>query len=114
MTERALSETAMLAGLRDIHLPAEAPGAGAPDLLAAAGLGLSLALIVALLLQVVTERWSREGPAAPPPAPLTRLEALHRLKARRPDRFAAMRPLLYRRGGRPDLDEVLRELGPDA
>lgn len=111
MADRALSEEAMLAGLRDIHLPAAAPWDATADLLAAAGLGLALALVVGVGLRTVTAR--RRSPDAGTDAPTgerDRVQALFRLKARRPERFALFRPLLYRRGEQPDLETVLREL----
>lgn len=113
MADRALSEEAMLAGLRDIHLPPAGRADAAADLLAAAGVGLALALVAGALLRTVTTgRRPRAGTGAAP-TPLDRVQALFRLKARRPERFAAFRPLLYRRGEQPGLDTVLRELGGD-
>ena len=111
MADRALSEEAMLAGLRDIHLPPAAPSDATADLLAAAGIGLALALVVGAALRTVTaRRRPPDGRTGAPTGELDRVQALFRLKVRRPERFALFRPLLYRRGEQPDLETVLREL----
>ena len=115
MADRALSEEAMLAGLRDIRLPPDAAGGFAAELLAAVALGLILAVVAGWMLRML-----RAAPRlrhAPPPqraAALspdqTRLALLHDLKTRRPDIFARYAPSLYRPGGLPDAEELERAL----
>jgi len=100
-----MSEAALQAGLRDIRLPAEAPG----DLAAEAAAALALALFAALLMSGALRLWTRAA-AAPHdphdveslrhlPADRRRVALLHQLKARSPERFAALRGALYRPGG---------------
>ncbi len=55
MAESALSEEAMLTGLRDIRLPADAPGGLLAEALAALALGLLLAVMLGCLLRLVTQ-----------------------------------------------------------
>ena len=114
MTDRPLGRDGLLAGLQDIRLPVDAPGGALAEILAAVGLGLLLAALCALALSLVTRR----GPIIPAGASLDvdnvgqdRTSALLReLKARRPDRFAALAPRLYAPGGLPTVEELEREL----
>ena len=114
MTDRPLGRDGLLAGLQDIRLPAEAAGGALSEILAAAGLGLLLAALCALALSLVTRRGPK--PAAGPSPEVgdggrDRTSALLReLKARRPDRFAALAPRLYAPGGLPTVEELEREL----
>ncbi len=113
MAESALSRDAMLAGLRDIRLPADAPGGLWADLLAALALGLMLAVLAGLVLRLMTRARPR-GPIANAadgihalPEEDQRLALLRLLKARAPDRYATLTQALYQRGGLPDI-AVLR------
>ena len=114
MTEpaaRALSEAAMLAGLQDIRLPAEAAGGLLAELLAAGGVGLAAAALLGGLALAITRRQARAPGTpdlaaraaalrhVPPGARVTGL--LHLLKLTRPDRFAALAGDPYRRGAVP-------------
>ncbi len=111
MADRALTEEAMLTGLRDIHLPGDAAGGTAADLLAAAAIGLLLAFMLGALLKTFTvSPRVREFGSDALSDDIDRVQALYRLKLHHPDRFARFRPLLYRRGDQPDRDTVLREL----
>ncbi len=109
MAERALTEEAMQAGLNDIRLPPGAPGGIAAELLAAAGLGIAAALILAALLRLVT-RVRVARPARPDPVEpeidegtedARRRAALRRLKRDDPARYATLAAGLYRPGGLP-------------
>ncbi|WP_372571821.1 hypothetical protein [Ruegeria jejuensis] len=119
MTETALSETAMLASLRDIRLPAEAPGGVVAELAATAGLaGLGAVLVVGLLRLLSNRR-----PVVQSARPIDRLAALndkpeverrvallHLLRDHAPDRYAAIRGGLYRREGSVDLKALEAEV----
>lgn len=106
MSDRALSEAAMRANLQDIRLPPAEPWAGFADLLLAAGLGGVLALGVGCLLRLWTRRKVR--PPKPPtlqeriaslkalPPDQRRVASLHLLREVAPDRYARLRPGLYR------------------
>lgn len=107
MAERALTEEAVQAGLHDIRLPASAPGGVAAELLAAAGVGLLLALAVAALLMLVTRVrrasvTTRPAQEAVAGGNAAERALLIRLKRERPERFAEISGALYRPGGLPD------------
>lgn len=119
MSERALSEAAMLDGLRGLRLPAEAAGGAAAELAAAAGLAATAALFAALLLRALSRRAKAARPKglraelaalAALPEDRRRLGLLRLLKARAPARFAAIRADLYRPGGGPDLEALEAEV----
>ena len=118
--DRALTEEAVLTGLQDIRLPAEAAGGTLAELLAVVGIGLSLALLLGLASRVVT-RPSAAKPCAPSmaarlaalsdlPEGERRLALLHLLKETRPDRFQALAEGIYRMGGLPDATVLETEL----
>lgn len=110
MAERALTEEAMLEGLNDIRLPGDAPGGLAADLVAAAGLGILLALAAAALLSFVTKRRPARVPMTERHEPETgagdeaarRRALLRRLKRENPGRYSEFARDLYRPGGLPD------------
>ena len=114
MTDRPLGRDGLLAGLQDIRLPVDAPGGALAEILAAVGLGLFLAALCALALSLVTRQGPKPAADAslvPDPGGRDRVSALLReLKARRPDRFAALAPRLYAPGGLPTVEELEREL----
>lgn len=111
MSDRALSEAAMLTSLRDIRLPAEAAGGIAADLAAT----IAIAGFAALLLAGVLRLLSLRNTAAAPETladQLARLEEmpeadrrvalLHLLRAKAPERYRAVRGALYQpMGGVP-------------
>lgn len=113
-----MSEEAMLASLRDIHLPADAPGGLAAETAAALGLALLAALTAAAFLRLLSARGARapadearETRAAPEEA--RRIALLHQLRAQNPERYAALREGLYRPGGGPDIAALEAELSRD-
>ncbi|WP_417723205.1 hypothetical protein [Salipiger sp.] len=120
MADRALSEEAMLSGLRGIHLPPDPPGGPLAEIAAAAGFGLLLALLIATLLRVFT---FRRTPAAAAPDPEKILSGrnegeqrtllLHALKARKPEAFHRLKSSLYRPDTPLDTASLLRELRDD-
>ena len=111
MADRALSEEAMLSGLRGIHLPPDPPGGPLAEIAAAAALGL---------LRVFTVR---RPPAAAAPDPEKILSGrnegeqrtllLHALKARKPEAFHRLKSSLYRPDTPLDTASLLRELRDD-
>ncbi|WP_417605781.1 hypothetical protein [Primorskyibacter flagellatus] len=111
MSERALSETALQAGLRDIRLPADAAGGMGAELAAAIGLAAVAALVIGLIARQFLGRKPR--PARPSldrklaeldalPDPERRIALLHLLKLYDPSQFAALRDSLYRPDAGPD------------
>lgn len=117
--DRAMSETAMLASLRDIHLPDVAPAGMAADIAATVGLAALAALVVATLLRLVSlqrtpapkddlrvelARLKRE------PDAVRRVALLHLLRARAPARYAEIRGTLYRPEGGLDTDDLEAEV----
>ncbi|MDP5217060.1 hypothetical protein Q5Y75_07515 [Ruegeria sp. 2205SS24-7] len=108
MKDTALSETAMLASLRDIRLPPETPGGLVAELAVASGLAGLAALLVVGLLRLLSNRRAvaqELGPTDPmaaladKPEAERRIALLHLLRARAPERYAAIRGDLYRREG---------------
>ncbi len=119
MKDTALSEAAMLASLRDIHLPPEAPGGVMAELAVAAGLaGLGAVLIVGLLRLLSNRRTDapavtaqdRMAALSDKPEAEWRVALLHLLRAHAPDRYAAIRGELYRREGGVDLKALEAEV----
>ncbi|WP_195822215.1 hypothetical protein [Roseobacter sp. MH60115] len=116
MTDRALSEEAMLASLRDIHLPAETAGGLAADIAVVIG----LASLVALMLVGLARLLSLKVRAAPVERPLAGLQdlpeadrrvvLLHVLREAAPERYAAIRGAIYEPGGGVDLATLEAEV----
>lgn len=119
MSGEAISEEVLQASLRDIRLPAEAPGGFAAELFAA----LALACLAALLVGGLLRAASRQRPAGSASGlrdqiaragglddPQRRLALLHLLKTHAPDRFAALQDRLYRPGGSLDTATLQAEL----
>ncbi|MEY8828468.1 hypothetical protein AB9K34_08615 [Sedimentitalea sp. XS_ASV28] len=119
MADRALTREAMLNGLHDIRLPAEAAGGLAAELLATIGLALAIALLIGIALRAM----SRPRQARPEPGAAERLAALrdlppserqiallHLLKAERPDAFRHLSDRLYAPGGLPDVETLETEV----
>ncbi|SFD63191.1 hypothetical protein [Roseivivax sediminis] len=110
---RAITEEALHAGLRDIHLPLNAPGGLVAELFAALALGLALALILGLLLRTLTARRAgmpAEAPLDALPDEARRLALLRLLRERAPERYAEIAASLYRPGGLPEAAELQAEL----
>ncbi len=118
MNETGLSETAMLASLRDIRLPAEAAGGPVADIAVAVGLAVMAALVVVALLRLLST--GRDAAAEHPHGGMTagsdwsdarrRVALLHLLRVRDPERYSAIAGDLYRRGGGPDLKVLEAEV----
>lgn len=116
MTDRALSEEAMLASLRDIHLPVEAAGGLAADV----AVVLGLASLAALLLVSLVRLLSLKVRVSPVRSPLDDLQALpeaerrvallHLLRQAAPARYAAIRGAIYEPGGGVDLATLEAEV----
>ena len=106
--DRAMSETAVLSSLRDIHLPDVALAGIAADIAVTVGLAALAALLVAGLLRLVSLR-RKPAPRDDLRAELDRLKhepeavrrvaLLHLLRARAPERYAEVRGTLYRPDG---------------
>ncbi len=117
MTGRALTEEAMLAGLRDIHLPAEAAGGALSDMAAAIALAGFAAMLVAGTVRWLSQRREEEpgltdfldeiSNASPSEQ---RVALLHRLKGQAPDKFAALSAGLYRPGPAIDIERLKAEV----
>lgn len=108
MTDRALSEAAMLTSLRDVRLPAEAAGGMAADLAATVALAGCAALLIATALRLLSLR-KRSDTSDTLADQLARLSALpeadkrvallHVLRAHAPERYRALRGALYQPTG---------------
>ncbi|WP_227272151.1 hypothetical protein [Roseobacter weihaiensis] len=112
MTDRAISKEAMLTSLRDIHLPAEAPGGFVADLAVAVGLACLAALVIAALLRALSLKarpnsartlQDRLAALADRSEAERRVALLHLLREHQPDRYAELRGALYRPGNGLDL-----------
>lgn len=119
MADRAMTREAVLAGLQDIRLPADAPGGLAAEVLAAIGIGLVIAALAGLLLRAVTSIRIQHSPPsrADKVAALNGLaddarvlELLHLLKSERPERYAVLADAIYRPGGTPAPSKLEAEL----
>jgi hypothetical protein len=119
MTDRAMSESAMLASLRDITLPDLTTAAIAADVAVTVGLAALAALLVAGLLRLVS---LRRRPARlngieqtlarlrAEPEGARRVALLHMLRAQAPERYAELRGALYRPDGGIDTDALEAEV----
>lgn len=122
MADRALTEEAVLAGLQDIRLPHTAPGGFIAEVLAAGGLGLCLAFLVATLLRHTFlsrgEAWRIGSPSDPPVAqPISgserHLALMATLKEKRPEAFGEICARIYEPGGLPDMATLEAEVQRD-
>ncbi|WP_299740855.1 hypothetical protein [uncultured Roseobacter sp.] len=120
MTDRAISETAMLTSLQDIHLPAEAAGGMAADLAVAIGLASLAALLVAGVLRAlslkrrpVSERTlkTRLAEVQKLPDAERRVALLHLMRGLAPERYAEIKGAIYQPGGGVDLATLEAEVG---
>ncbi|MHA6264431.1 hypothetical protein ACXYMO_14600 [Arenibacterium sp. CAU 1754] len=123
MADRALTEDAVLAGLQDIRLPADAAGGALAEGLAAVGLGICLAVLLGLILRQTA--FSRTRPArsaaAGGPSPddipqsqdARRMALLRELKQRRPSAYDRLRARIYQPGGLPDIATLEAEVRRD-
>jgi hypothetical protein len=119
MTDRAMSESAMLASLRDITLPDLTTAAIAADVAVTVGLAALAALLVAGLLRLVS---LRRRPARlngieqtlarlrAEPEGARRVALLHMLRAQAPERYAELSGALYRPDGGIDTDALEAEV----
>ncbi|MFK7880714.1 hypothetical protein [Roseobacter sp.] len=119
MTDRAMSEEAMLTSLRDIHLPAEAAGGFIADVAVAVGMASLLALALAGILRALSlQRKSaakvtlsdRIAALAQLPEREKRVALLHLLRARAPERYSALRGPIYQPGGGIDVATLEAEV----
>lgn len=123
MTERALSEEAMLSSLRDIRLPVDASGGLVADMAVAVGLASLVALGLAALFRLISlqsvSRAGRIGRAELAdldnlPEPELRVALLHRLRSLAPERYEHLKGAIYEPGGGIDIttlqDEVQRHV----
>lgn len=119
MTDRALSEDAMLAALSDIRLPAEAASGALGDMAAAVAMAGILALLAGGVIRLMSrKRKKQQAPSLADildalqdkPEAERRVALLHLLKAQAPNRFEALRPGLYRRGAGDDVDKLEAEV----
>lgn len=119
MTDRALSEAAMRAGLRDIHLPEAAAGGGMADLAAAVGLAAGAALLAAAILRLLSHRRRRSFAPSPRqrlerartlPEPERRVALLRLLRDSAPDRYGELTADLYSLAGAPRTAELEAEV----
>lgn len=119
MSDRAMTKEAMLTSLRDIRLPADAPGGFVADLAVAIGLACAVALMIAALLRVLSLRarplqgqtlQDRLAALAGRPEVERRVALLHLLRQYKPDRFADIRGALYRPDSGVDLSALEAEV----
>ena len=120
MSKTAMSDTTMLASLRDIRLPAEAAGGVWADYAAVIGLSALTAICVVYVLRMLSTRRratrvSREvEDISAMPDDRLRVALLHRLRAQNPQRYSELSEGLYRPDGEPSLatlkDEVARRV----
>lgn len=108
MSERALSETAMLSSLRDIDMPAVAAGGMAADIAVTVGLAALAALGVSAVLRLLSLHRAappgnglreRLDALAAAPEDERRIALLHLLREHAPERYAEIRGTLYARNG---------------
>ncbi|MEP3844621.1 MAG: hypothetical protein ABJM43_04685 [Paracoccaceae bacterium] len=119
MSDSALSEAALLASLRDIRLPAEAAGGFLAEIAVAVGMAGLCAIGLVLLLRLISRR---QGPVDPPTlqdhidalAQCTdaerRVGLLHLLLIHAPNRFAELKPGLYRPNSSLDSQQLETEV----
>jgi hypothetical protein len=104
MTDRAISEAAMLSGLRDITLPAEGAGGALAEVCIAMGLAGAAAWGVVAILRLFSQRVHAQTAATLGdqlanldllPEPERRIRLLHLLRAHAPLRYAQIAGNLY-------------------
>ncbi len=119
MADRAISQEALLQGLRDIHLPPEIAGGVIAQMLAALAMGLGLALIIGGILRVFSMRPKRVRPVTlndrviatrDLPTDAQQVALLHLLKDTSPERYQALSQHIYEKGGIPAPDVIEQEL----
>lgn len=119
MSDKALSETAMLASLQDIRLPAEAAGGLWADVALSVGLAGVAALALAGLVRLFSLRRTnprpmtlqeRLGAIDQLPESDRRVALLHLLKQVSPDSYDEIRATLYRPAGGADLKKLRNEV----
>lgn len=119
MTDRALSEEAMRASLRDITLPPDAAGGWLSDLAMTIGLAGLAALLLALGLRLISQRSKSPRPQTVAdrlaavrelPPEDRRIALLHLLRTVAPDRYANVAQDLYRPGSTLDPDLLEAEV----
>ena len=119
MADRAISQEALLQGLRDIHLPPEIAGGEIAQMQAALAMGLGLALIIGGILRVFSMRPKRVRPvtlndrviaARDLPSDAQQVALLHLLKDASPERYQALSKRIYQKGGIPAPELIEQEL----
>lgn len=119
MNEGGLSETAMLAGLRDIHLPPGTAGDNIAEIAAAVALAGLAALLLASLFRLFSLRRptarvpnaaDRVAALAALPEPARRIACLHLLRDHAPERYALLKDRLYRPRDSLDLETLQAEV----
>ena len=123
MTDRAISQEALLQGLRDIHLPPEIAGGGIAQVLAAVAIGAGLALLIGGVLRLFSMRLVTAKPATVAerivaardlPSDAQKIALLHLLKDVSPERYQALTQGLYQPNGTPDAHQIEKELRQNA
>ncbi len=123
MTDKAISQEALLQGLRDIHLPPEIAGGGIAQVLAAVAIGAGLALLIGGVLRLFSMRHVTARPATVSdrikaaralPSEAQQIALLHLLKDVSPDRYQALTQGLYQPDGTPDARQIEKELRQNA
>ena len=118
MADRALTREAMLNGLHDIRLPAEAPGGLIAELLAIVGVALIAAIVIGLIMRSVTLPRKKPQEVSPQdrltalaglPERERQIALLHLLKSERPDAYRNLSAQLYAPGGTPDVATLQAE-----
>ncbi len=109
MSAQDPAREAMLAGLHDIRLPAEAPGGLLAEIAVVLALGIALAVAVAWVLGRLAQPHPQPAAAADLPARIAGLRTLPEearamglLRLLPPGEAAALRARLYQPGGHPD------------
>ncbi|MFK7751795.1 MAG: hypothetical protein AB8B51_04530 [Sedimentitalea sp.] len=119
MSDRAMSEEAMLLSLRDIRLPPDAAGGLFADLAVTVGLAALCALAAVAILSLLSVRRtpppardlaSQLDALADHPEPQRRLALLHLLRDHAPERYANLKGALYQPGGGIDTDMLEAEV----
>ena len=119
MSDGALSETALLASLRDIRLPSDAAGGILAEIAVAVGAAGLSAITLVLLLRLISRRQVRVDPPtlqdhidalAQGTDAERRVGLLHLLRRHAPERFAKLKPDLYRPNSALDIQQLETEV----